>query len=51
MILPHARALGQIELILALAASHLFFRERCKIAELLGVALITVGILTLVLLR
>ena len=47
----YVRALGQIELLFTFAASYLFFRERSKPAELLGIALVTGGILLLVMLR
>ena len=43
------RALGQVELIFTLASSVLFFGERILRAELLGIALVTAGILVLVL--
>ena len=41
------RALGQVELIFTLATSAWFFRERLRPAELLGVALIVIGIVLL----
>lgn len=47
----YVRALGQIELLFTLAVSHLFFRERSKAMEFAGIALVTAGILILVLLR
>ncbi len=43
------RAVGQIELVFTFVASVVFFRERTKPIELLGVALIVGGILILVL--
>ncbi len=42
-------ALGQIELIFSIAASMLFFRERISPREYGGIALLTVGILVLIL--
>ena len=45
----YVKALGQIELIFALAASALFFRERITARELGGIVLLSVGILVLVL--
>ena len=46
----YVRALGQIELIFTFAASYLFFKERASRNELLGIGLVTAGILLLVLL-
>ena len=43
------RALGQVELIFTLAASVIFFHERILRAELVGIVLVTVGILILLL--
>ncbi|MEN9060784.1 DMT family transporter [Ponticoccus litoralis] len=43
-------ALGQIELILSLAASVLFFREKVSTREVAGIAVLTVSIVLLVLL-
>ena len=45
----HVRALGQIELIFTLAASALFFGEKLRRSELLGMALVVAGILWLLL--
>ena len=45
----YVRALGQIELIFTLVASALFFGEKLRRAELLGMALIVAGILFLLL--
>jgi drug/metabolite transporter (DMT)-like permease len=45
----YVRALGQVELILSLLISYLFFRERSTVAELIGMATIVVGIVLLVL--
>jgi drug/metabolite transporter (DMT)-like permease len=45
----YVRALGQIELVFAFAASWAFFRERTRTIEIAGVALIVGGILILVL--
>jgi drug/metabolite transporter (DMT)-like permease len=45
----YVRALGQIELVFTFIASVVFFRERTKAMELVGVALIVGGILILVL--
>lgn len=42
-------AVGQIELILSLAASVLWFREKVTTRELLGIAILTVSVTTLVL--
>ncbi|MCB1744385.1 MAG: DMT family transporter, partial [Gammaproteobacteria bacterium] len=47
----YVRALGQIELIFTFAASYLFFAERSSRNELLGIGLMTLGILILLLLR
>ncbi|MBI2978477.1 MAG: DMT family transporter [Rhodospirillales bacterium] len=43
------RAVGQIELVFTFIASAVFFRERTKMVELVGIALIVGGILILVL--
>jgi drug/metabolite transporter (DMT)-like permease len=43
----YVKALGQIEFLLALGVSHLFFRERTQRGELFGMALIASGILVL----
>ncbi len=45
----YVNALGQIELIFSIAASALFFRERITGRELGGIALLTAGILVLIL--
>ena len=45
----HVRALGQIEVIFTLAASFFFFKERVSFREVVGVCLVSVGILALVL--
>lgn len=45
----YVRAVGQIELVFTFAASWLFFREKSKPAEILGVVLICAGIVVLVL--
>lgn len=45
----HVRALGQIELLFTLAASALFFGERLRRLELIGMALVVAGILWLLL--
>lgn len=47
----YVRALGQIELLFTFAASYFFFRERATRNELVGIILVTVGILLLLLLR
>lgn len=47
----YVRALGQVELLFTFAAGYLFFRERASGMELLGIGLISTGILFLVLLR
>ncbi|MFP6626571.1 MAG: DMT family transporter [Deltaproteobacteria bacterium] len=44
----YVRALGQMELLFALAASYLFFGERTRPAELLGVALVMGALVALV---
>lgn len=44
----YVKALGQIEFVFALAISTLFFRERTTALELVGMALIAVGVLLLV---
>lgn len=46
----YVRAVGQIELVFTFIASYFFFKERTNAIELLGVALIVVGIVTLLLL-
>ncbi len=45
----YVRAVGQIELVFTVLASWLFFREKIKPLELVGVALICAGIIVLVL--
>ncbi len=45
----YVKALGQVELVLSVAASVLFFRERISARELAGIALLLVSILALVL--
>ncbi|WP_162938261.1 DMT family transporter [Kiloniella sp. EL199] len=45
----HVRTLGQVELIFTLLIGYFFFKERLKRKELMGIALITVGIITLIL--
>lgn len=45
----YVRAVGQVELVFAFAASVLFFRERPTPAESLGIALVMVGVAVLVL--
>jgi len=47
----YVRALGQIELLFTFAAAYLFFRERASRIELIGILLITAGILLLMLLQ
>ena len=47
----HVRALGQIELLFTFVASHVIFRERSSGQEVLGIALVTLGVLILVLWR
>lgn len=47
----YVRALGQIELLFTFAVSYLAFRERASRSELVGIALVTAGILLLVLPR
>jgi uncharacterized membrane protein len=46
----HVRALGQIELFLAFLSSLIFFREKVKATEVVGVGLVVAGILVLLLL-
>jgi len=45
----HVRALGQIEVVFMIGASILFFKERVAAREIIGVVLVSVGILGLVL--
>lgn len=45
----HVRALGQIEVVFTLAASFFLFKERISAREVIGVCLVSVGILALVL--
>ncbi|WP_373005109.1 EamA family transporter [Hyphomonas sp.] len=45
----HVRALGQVEVIFMIGASILFFKERVTVREIIGVVLVSVGILGLVL--
>jgi drug/metabolite transporter (DMT)-like permease len=45
----HVRALGQVEVIFMIGASILFFKERVTAREIIGVVLVSVGILGLVL--
>lgn len=45
----YVNALGQVELILSLAASTLFFREKINAREVLGITVLMVSIVTLVL--
>ena len=47
----YVKALGQVEFILALGVSHLFFRERTQRLELAGMVLIASGILVLLFAR
>ena len=47
----YVRALGQIELVFTFAASYLFFRERSSVMEILGIFIVTLGILALLLFR
>ena len=47
----YVRALGQIELVFTFAASYLVFRERSSLSEVMGIALVSVGILILILLQ
>ncbi|MEH6633571.1 MAG: EamA family transporter [Halopseudomonas aestusnigri] len=44
----HVRTLGQVELIFTLIIGYVFFKERLSRKELIGISLITAGILTLV---
>ena len=46
----HVRAVGQIEVVFMIAASVLMFKERIALREIIGVALVTLGILGLILL-
>ncbi len=46
----YVRALGQVELLFTFAAAYLFFHERVSRMELLGISLISAGILLLILL-
>jgi len=45
----YVKAVGQLELVFALAASWLFFRERISPLELVGIAAVVGGVLLLVL--
>lgn len=45
----HVRALGQVEVVFMIGASILFFRERVTAREIIGVLLVSAGILGLVL--
>jgi drug/metabolite transporter (DMT)-like permease len=45
----YVRALGQIELIFTFAVTYLYFRERASRNEIIGIVLITIGILVLLL--
>ena len=47
----HVRALGQIELVFAFISSRLFFKEKTNALELAGIALVTGGIMMLVMWR
>ena len=47
----YVRALGQIELVFTFAASYFFFRERSSVMEMLGIFIVTLGILALLLFR
>ena len=47
----YVRALGQIELVFTFTASYLFFRERSSVMEILGIFIVTLGILALLLFR
>lgn len=47
----YVRALGQIELVFTFAVSYLAFGERASRSELAGIALVTIGIVLLVLIR
>ena len=47
----YVRALGQIELVFTFAASYLFFRERGTVMEVVGIGIVTLGILLLLLFR
>lgn len=45
----HVRAVGQIEVLFMLGASAFFFKERVSVTEVCGVALVTAGIVGLIL--
>jgi len=45
----YVTALGQVELLFAMAASWIFFRERSNRLELAGMAVMLVGIVILIL--
>lgn len=45
----HVRAVGQIELVFTFVASYFFFKERTNAMELLGIALIVIGIVMILL--
>ncbi len=46
----HVRAVGQVEVIITLAISILFFREKVTLREIAGVLLVAAGVVALVLL-
>ena len=47
----YVRAIGQIELIFTFIASVVFFRERTSRVEVMGIGLVTAGIVLLILTR
>lgn len=47
----YVRALGQVELLFTFTVSYFVFREKITVSELLGIFLVTAGILLLVLIR
>ena len=46
----YVRALGQSELVFTFIATYLFFREKVSLIEVFGVALVTAGIVVLLVL-
>jgi len=44
----HVRAVGQIELVFTFIASHVIFRERSSRREVVGIVLVTLGVLVLI---
>jgi drug/metabolite transporter (DMT)-like permease len=47
----YVKAIGQIELVMAIAASYFLLKEKIKKSEIIGIALTSSGILGLILLH